>query len=411
MNGAPTETEKEMSNSPNLKSADFVVIGGGIIGCWTALHLARAGKQVCVVEKAEIAHNGSGRNRGNVRVQLREAVERDLINRSLVLWQDFEESARTTVEYRVTGNLLVSYDETLTADFQIEVDRHRAIGLDAHIVEGAALRELVPHISPDIVAGFLTTQDGHVNGQLATWEAARQAKLAGVRFLRGTAADLIEHDHGKVTAVQTSAGRIATESVLVAAAGDSVRLLEPLGIKTPISLALHQILVTEKLPFVTGPYLRCASPRISFCQTASGTLLLGLGPASDIAPDAPQGVEPSKIEAISRETIRLVPALKDAHIVRSWSGLFDLTPDGRAMIGPAEHVSGLWIATGFNGHGMAIAPSVTESLAQAILGETPTVSLDPFAPVRFERPLDIEASNEPVSRVGHLGNLVAPPIQ
>jgi sarcosine oxidase subunit beta len=400
-----------MANSPNLDTVDLVIVGGGIMGCWTALHLARAGKRVCVVEKAEIAHNGSGRNRGNVRVQLRETVERDLINRSLVLWQMFEESARSTVEYRVTGNLLVSYDETLTADFQIEVDRHRAIGLDAHVVEGKALRELVPQISPDIVAGFLTTQDGHINGQLATWEAARQAKLAGVRFLRGTTAELIEHDRGKITAVRTSAGRIATEGALVAAAGDSIRLLEPLGVKTPISLALHQILVTEKLPFVTGPYLRCAAPRISFCQTASGTLLLGLGPASDIAPDAPQRVEPGKIEAISKETIRLVPALRDAHIVRSWSGLFDLTPDGRAMIGPAEHIAGLWIATGFNGHGMAIAPAVTESLAKSILGETPPVSLEAFAPARFENPVAPEASDEPVSRIGHLGNLVAPPIQ
>ncbi len=106
-----------------------------------------------------------------------------------------------------------------------------------------------------------------------------------------------------------------------------------------------------------------------------------------------------------------MPALRDAHIVRSWSGLFDLTPDGRAMIGPAENIAGLWIATGFNGHGMAIAPAVTESLAKSILGETPPVGLEAFAPARFENPVAPEASDEPVSRIGHLGNLVAPPIQ
>ena len=400
-----------MASTPNVEPADFVVVGAGIIGCWTALHLARAGKKVCVVEKAEIAHHGSGRNRGNVRVQLREAVERDLINRSLVLWQDFEDGARSTIEYRVTGNLLVSYDETLVADFGIEVDRHRAIGLDAHVVQGETLRELVPGISPEIVAGFLTTQDGHVNGQLATWEAARQAKLAGVRFLRGVAVEALEHERGRVVAARTGAGRIATEGILVAAAGDSVQLLETVAVKTPIRLALHQILVTEKLPYVTGPYLRCASPRISFCQTAGGTLLLGLGPASDLAPGGRQDLEPSKIEAIARETARLVPDLRDVHIVRSWTGLFDLTPDGRAMIGPAEHIEGLWIATGFNGHGMAIAPAVTESLAQSILGQAPTVDLAPFAPTRFERPMEADTSHKPVSRIGHLGNLVAPPIQ
>jgi sarcosine oxidase subunit beta len=394
----------------DVQTADFIVVGGGIMGCWTALHLSRAGNKVVVVEKTEIAHGGSGRNRGNVRVQLREAVERELIDRSLVLWQEFEESAHSTVEYRVTGNLLVSYDETLSEDFAIEVAQHRALGYDAHVVDASQLRELAPGISRHIVTGFLTTQDGHVNGQLATWEVARQAQEAGVRFLRGTEVTEIQHAGGIVTGIRTNAGTIATGGVLVAAAGDSARLLEPLGLILPISLALHQILVTEKLPFVTGPYLRCASPRISFCQTASGSLLLGLGPASEIAPGAAQRVEPAKVEAIANETVRLVPALRAAHIVRSWTGLFDLTPDGRSIIGPVEHVSGLWVATGFNGHGMAIAPAVTESLAGAILNAAPAIDLAPFAPARFEKPSVAEATGRPMSRVGHLGNLVAPPI-
>lgn len=400
-----------MANAHLLHTTDFAVVGGGIMGCWTALHLARAGNRVTVIEKAEIAHGGSGRNRGNVRVQLRESVERELINRSLVLWREFEQSARASVEYRVTGNLLVSYDETLRHDFAIEVARHRALGYDAHVVDAGQLRDLVPGISPDIATGFLTTEDGHVNGQLATWEVARQAQDAGVRFLRGTTVEAIECAGGKATGVRTRAGLIGAGAVLVAAAGDSVRLLEPLGLKVPISLALHQILVTEKLPFVTGPYLRCAAPRISFCQTASGTLLLGLGPASDIAPGAPQRVDPAKVEAISAQTIRLVPALGAAHIVRSWTGIFDLTPDGRSIIGPVEQVSGLWLAAGFNGHGMAIAPAVAEALAGAILGAGPAISLEPFAPARLENPTLAAATEQPASRVGHLGNLVAPPIR
>jgi sarcosine oxidase subunit beta len=400
-----------METSPVPGLADLVVIGGGIIGCWTALRLARKGVRVTILEKEEIAHQGSGRNRGNVRVQLREAVERDLINRSLVLWRDLEEVSRTTVEYRVTGNLLVSYDDNLTADFDIEVRRHREMGYDAHVVQGESLRELVPGISPDIASGFLTTEDGHVNGQLATWEVAAQAKAAGVRFLRGTEALSIAVDSGKVSSVRTSDGDIATAQVLVAAAGDSVRLLRPLGIEAPITLALHQILVTEKLPFVTGPYLRCASPRISFCQTASGSLLLGLGPARAIGADENPVVEPDKVEAIMRETLRLVPPLKRARIVRSWAGLFDLTPDGRAIVGPAGEVDGLWIAAGFCGHGMAISPALTESLAAAISGEAPGISLAAFAPGRFRDGVAANEGEQQGSRVSHLGNLIAPPIQ
>lgn len=399
-----------MAQAQASDTADVVIIGGGIIGCWTALRLARLGQKVTVIERAEIAHHGSGRNRGNVRVQLREPAERALINRSLILWQELEDQARKSIEYRVTGNLLVSYDPTLLSDFEMEATHHRDLGYDARVVQGDTLRDLVPGITPEIAAGFLTTQDGHVNGQLATWEVASQAKEAGVRFLRDTAVERIEVDHGKVSAVQSWAGRIATAQVLVAAAGGSVALLEPLGIKTPISLALHQIMVTEKLPHVTGPYLRCASPRISFCQTASGTLLLGLGPARSIAADAPQAVESEKIRAIARETTRLVPSLKGARIVRSWTGLFDLTPDGSAMIGAADQVEGLWVAAGFCGHGMAIAPAVTESLSQAIAGEVPGISLDAFSPSRFEHAQVPDTAEKPASRIGHLGNLVAPPL-
>ncbi|ASP23495.1 4-methylaminobutanoate oxidase (formaldehyde-forming) (plasmid) [Antarctobacter heliothermus] len=398
------------SKSVVLSTADVVIVGGGIIGCWTALRLAEAGQKVTVIERSEIGHEGSGRNRGNVRVQLREAAERALIERSLNLWQEIEDTARKTVEYRVTGNLLVSYDATMAEDFCIEAEDHRALGYDAHVVEGDDLRALVPGLSQEVPCGFLTTQDGHVNGQLATWDIASRAKAAGVQFLRGVSVNRIAVDHDRVTSVLTDAGTFATGCVLVTAAGGAAPLLEPLGLKVPISLALHQILVTEKLPHVTGPYLRCASPRISFCQTAMGSLLLGLGPARTIAQGDPQKVEPEKIAAIMAETTRLVPTLAGAHVVRSWPGLFDLTPDGRAMIGPAAGVDGLWVATGFNGHGMSISPAVTESLATMMTGVTPAIPLDAFDPDRFEHPIQADEQDRPKSRVGHLGNLVAPPI-
>lgn len=400
-----------MTAGGGFASADVVVVGGGIIGCWTALRLAQQGQRVVVLEKSDIAHEGSGRNRGNVRVQLRDRAEKRLIDRSLVLWQEAEDMARTTIEYRVTGNLLVSYDPSLKADFEIEVARHRADGYDATIVEGADLRALVPGIAPEIAAGFLTTQDGHVNGQLATWEIARRAKSAGVRFLLSETATAIKLDKGRVCAVRTTRDDISTGTVLVAAAGDSVPLLETLGLKVPISLALHQILVTEKLPFVTGPYLRCASPRISFCQTAQGTLLLGLGPPRRIDAGEAHRVDPRKIADIANETLRLVPSLDGVNVVRSWTGLFDLTPDGRALIGPVGSIPGLWVATGFNGHGLSIAPAVTESLAAAICCQTPDIPLEAFDPSRFERdPEPGEDDKARRSRIGHLGNLVAPPV-
>lgn len=389
-------------------TADVAIVGGGIMGCWTALRLVESGLSVVVIERTEIAHEGSGRNRGNVRIQLRDPVERDLINRSLDVWSDIEAATDQTVEYRVTGNLLVTYDADIAAEFREEANRHISLGYDAEVVAGNSLRELVPGISGDVVSGLLTTQDGHINPQLATWHIASKAKSAGVRFLRGCTVGSVKLESGRAVGLETDEGPVHAGQVLVAAGVESPLLLEPLGMKVPIQWALHQVMATAKMPFVTGPYLRCASPRVSFCQTASGTLLLGMAPARLVEKGSKLDFSPEHLANVMRETIRLVPILERAKAVRAWAGVFDMTPDDRPLIGQVEGIDGLFVATGFCGHGFSISPAVTEELARLITGQRPASDLSPFDPRRFERPMKSEAAPEHQSRIAQLGKLTAP---
>jgi sarcosine oxidase, subunit beta len=242
-----------MAPIANADTADVVIIGGGIVGCTTAYNLALRGVRVVLLEKDDIAQEASGRNRGNVRVQLRHRLELPIVLEALELWKQADDELGAPTEFRTTGNLLVTYHDSIAEGFAAEAERHRLRGLDAHVVARGDLRALVPDISPDIMMGFLTTQDGHVNPQKATWAFASAARRRGVDIRLGTRVSAILVEGGRVGGVATERGTISAPIVLNACGVRAPELMAPLGFELPISPAKHQILVTARLPLVTRP--------------------------------------------------------------------------------------------------------------------------------------------------------------
>lgn len=394
-----------MGQTVTADTADVVIIGGGIIGCTTAYNLAQRGVRVVLLEKDDIAQEASGRNRGNVRIQLRHRIELPIALEALDLWSRADEELGSTTEFRTTGNLLVTYHDDIADGFAGEAERHRQRGLDAHVVERSDLPSLVAGISPDIVKGFLTTQDGHVNPLKATWAFASAAKRIGVDIRIGTRAAEILVEGGQVRGVVTDQGTISAPIVLNAAGVRSPDLMKPLGFEVPISPAKHQILVTAKMPLVTRAYLRCAGPRVSFGQTSDGTLLLGMGPAQMVGFDTT--LSRVHMSNIMRETIRLVPTLSTARVVRAWVGWFEMTPDDLPIIEASEGITGLYLCAGFSGHGFALSPAIGRLMASLILDGRATHPIDELGLSRFSRENIVGAHDDDGSPIARLGRLTA----
>lgn len=386
-------------------TADVIVIGGGIVGCATAYNLVRRGARVILLEKEEIAQEASGRNRGNVRIQLRHRLELPIALEAVALWARADEELGSPTEFRATGNLLVTYHDDIAASFAGEAERHRGLGLDAHVVPREELREFVPDISPDIVAGFLTTQDGHANPQKATWAFATAARRAGADIRTGTPAGDIVIERNRIVGVTTNDGMIAAPVVLNAAGVRAPALFASLGVALPITPAKHQILVTARMPLVTRPYLRCAGPRVSFGQTLDGTLLLGMGPAENVGFDST--LSRIHMSNIMRETIRLVPTLEAARVVRAWTGWFEMTPDDLPIIDEVAGIDGLFVCGGFSGHGFALGPAIGRLMASVILDGTATHPIDELGLDRFTAPGRAAPEHEPASLIARLGRLTA----
>ena len=386
-------------------TADIIIIGGGVIGCSTAYNLAKRGAKVVLLEKEDIAQEASGRNRGNVRLQLRHRIELPIALEAARLWAQADEELGSPTEFRATGNLLVTYHDDIAEGFPAEVERHRQLGLDAKVVAGDDLRYLVPGISSEILSGFLTTEDGHVNPQKATWAFATAARRAGADIRIDTPVTAILTERGKVRGVSTLQGDVFAPVVLNAGGVRAPELFRQLGIDLPITPAKHQILVTARMPLVTRPYLRCAGPRVSFCQTLDGTLLLGMGPASNVGFDST--LSRTHISNIMRETIRLVPTLHSARVVRGWTGWFEMTPDDLPIIEEMPGFEGLFVCAGFSGHGFAMAPAIGRLMSALLLDGQATHPIDELGLGRFASAGERQAEHEPASLIARLGRLTA----
>ena len=388
-----------------IDRADVAIIGGGIVGCTTAYYLAKRGRRVVVIEQGDIAQEASGRNRGNVRLQLRHRLELPIALEAVGMWETADKELGLPTEYRNIGNLLVTFHDDIAAQFAAEAELHIALGIVAHVVRGSDLRRHVPGISSDIVAGLLTTRDGHVNPQMATWAFATAARRLGADFRCGVRTTSIAVEKGRVLGVDTARGRITAPIVLNAAGVHAPELLGPLGFSVPITPAKHQILVTARMPLVTRPYLRCAGPRVSFGQTADGTLLLGMGPAQSVGFDTT--ISREHVSNIMRETVRLVPALTTARVVRAWTGWFEMTPDDLPIICPLAGIEGLYLCAGFSGHGFALAPAIGRLMAGLMLDGTASHAIDELALDRFSRTSATEPTHEAPTLVSRLGRLTA----
>lgn len=386
-------------------TADVVIVGGGIVGCTTAYNLARQGVRVILFEKEDIAQEASGRNRGNVRLQLRDRIELPIAREAIELWKRADDELGLQTEYRTTGNLLVTYHDEIAAGFAAETERHLGLGIDARGVPRDELRDHVPDISPDIVAGFLTTEDGHVNPQKATWAFATAARRASAEIRTGTRVNAFVIEGGAVRGVMTDQGHVSAPVVLNAGGVRAPELFVLLGIAIPITPAKHQILVTARLPLVTRPYLRCAGPRVSFCQTAEGTLLLGMGPAQSVGFDT--SVSRVHMSNVMRETIRLVPTLASARVVRAWTGWFEMTPDDLPIIMQMPDQKGLYICAGFSGHGFALAPAIGRLMAHLILDGEATHPIDALGLDRFTIASGKPRQREAETVISRLGRLTA----
>ena len=387
------------------RGAEVVIVGAGFVGAQAAYRLALAGMRPLVIEANAPASGASGRLCGlalagvgghfrRVSDLVREGGGRSILDytcRSLDLLEELHATLPGGIDWERCGSL-----DLLTDDVQLDHGRavagaERAEGLEAEVIGPEALAQLVPALDPWRVLGAKWTPgDGQLNPFKLVYGLLEAAVSHGARVVRGVRVERLVVRGGRVAGVETSAGRVDAAAVLLATNAWTPALAPSIGANlTPIR---EHILVTERMPRLLTHGFETNQCNEYWRQEPTGELLVGGMAAADegmgigsYATEVRSAVPPLLAQLIGR----FHPALRDARVVRSWTGLLDFASLEIPMAGPlpAEDgtpVPGGYLVCGLTGHGLPYSPILSLLVAEQIAeGAARTLPLAPFDPRRY----------------------------
>ncbi len=391
---------------------DVVVVGGGIIGAACARELARARMAVTLLERDELAAGASGRNLGYLDTS-KDPVLAPMARASLPMYREAVEESPFPVflDRDALGTLAVTLDENELDDLEAWVESARAIGVQVDDVGADRVRELEPELSPGLLAAFLLDEGHRVDPGALTVTLAAAARARGAEIRHHLPARRLLRDADRVTGVMTDDGPVHADVTLLAAGPWSASLLRPLGISLPIAGARGWLVQTAPGRQLVRRWIQSGARRLlaggesarasaapetalsmrAFAESREtvdvapmiqpapdGSIVTGTSREPALAPEA-HGLDVAR--AVAREASRLVPALADAPVVGTWSGVRPVSPDERPLVG--RLADGLVVASGHGSEGVILGGGTAELVRAIVAGEEPPFDPAPFDPHRF----------------------------
>ena len=379
--------------------ARVVIVGGGIIGCSIALHLAEMGwTDVALVEKGELTSGTTFHSVGLVTQFRTSPAQMRLMNYSIDFFNRLKAAAGAALGWHQVGSLRLGTSPDQFKSLQRQVSRAKALGLDVEIISPSEALKIFPHMTTENLYGAVyIPDDGYLDPNGITYELARRARQLGVKIYTGmrvTGIDL--SPRGEVTQVHTTHGAIKTEIVVNAAGEWAPRIGEMVGANIPMAPLMHQYLITKPIPGhelpLQTPVVRDPDNLVYIREEVRGFLIGGfeLNPKAWSVQGVPweftQQLLPPEwelFEPLMEGAIRRVPILERAEIIRLINGPEAITPDGRYCLGPIPGLRGYFVAAGMSLNGIAGAGGVGKIMAEWIIEGHPSIDVSEMNVRRF----------------------------
>ena len=368
------------------KTADVVIIGGGIIGLSIAYYLAlkKAGR-IVLLEKGQLGEGSTSRCVGGIRAQFSTEINIRFSLESLKTFEQFEEEFGVNPEFKRIGYLFLGTTEWEMGVFKGNVSLQKKFNIPAELLNPDEIGARWPYLRmDDILGGTFCSWDGYAGPSEVLSGFVSGAKRAGVKIYEGIEVIGISLAKGRILSVKTKDKEIFTPIVVNAGGPYAVSIGKMVGIEIPVKSLRRQIFITAPFHLTdhTIPLTIDFHRGWYFRQEVDGLLLSG---PLDQEPSFNLNIDYEAMVEASENAIYRVPVLEKARIAQGWAGLYEISPDHHAILGRVPEVEGFFLANGFSGHGFQHSPAVGKVIAEVIVDEkATTIDISSLSIERFE---------------------------
>lgn len=363
---------------------DVVVVGGGLHGLSAALHLARAGRKVALVERRWTGRHASGATAAGVRTLGRDIAEIPISLEAMEMWHRIETIVGDHCGFHAHGQLRVAETaEHMPALIERQA-RTSALGYShEELIDAAELRRLVPALSRHCVGALVARRDGAADPHRTISAFRRACEVEGVVIVEGCGVEAVDRQSSDWLIVCGSR-RFRAPQIVNAAGAWAGRLAALFGDAIPLGVRASMMIVTERLAPLLDPVVSVVGRALSFKQAGQGTLVIGGGLQGSADLDSERSsVDFRMLAKGARAAGDLFPAVRGVRIARCWTGIEAQTSDHLPVIGLSPNAPGLVHAFGFSGHGFQLVPVVGSILAELICEGRTRREIATFAPGRL----------------------------
>ncbi|MBI2718355.1 MAG: FAD-dependent oxidoreductase [Rhizobiales bacterium] len=346
--------------------AQFVVIGGGIIGCSTAYHLARDHKADVILLEQNKLTAGSTWHAAGLVGQLRSSASiTQVLKYSVDLYNRLDAETGLATGWKMTGCLRLATNADRWTEYKRLATTAQSFGMEMHLISPAEVKKMWPLLEvSDLVGASWLPTDGQASPSDITQSLAKGARMHGAKIVEGVRVEGFDIKDGRVTAVKTNQGIIACETVINCAGQWARQVGAMAGVSVPLQPVKHQYVITEKLEGLATDVATLRDPdrRIYFKEEVGGLVFGGYepNPISWTQGDVPNDFEFQlfdddwdHFEQHMGQALARVPALEKAGIKQMINGPESFTPDGNFILGAAPELKNYYVGAGFNAFGIA----------------------------------------------------------
>lgn len=374
------------------KTAEIVIIGGGIMGTSVAFHLAQKGqKEVVLLEQNYICEGSTGLSVGGFRQQFSTPANILLSQESLKRFHHFKDEFGVEIDLHQPGYLFLARE---SRDWEnllkgVKIQREYSVPVEVLSPEEIAYRWSYLNIT-DLEGGTFGPADGYADPYLVTMTYAREARQRGVLIQEQTKVIDILVRNGSIRGVETTKGRISTPCVINVAGPWAGKVAHMSGLDLPVLPYRRQVFVISCPKDIRQPVPMVIDLKMRhYFRGESSMILTGM---SDMEEPSSFNLHVDEVfmgKVVETQVLR-APAMAESRMIRGWAGLYAVTPDENPIIGKCGEFDGFFCAAGFSGHGFQHGPSVGRILAEIVLDGKSDFDLSPFALDRFEKKKESE---------------------